>query len=92
MIERVEAALRYAACGFHTRQQRSRIVADGGVALGVRRSSLLIHSELPPPSFASSVASSGMVPILSRIVALRSRRDVRMVNRPILIEGSRHES
>jgi hypothetical protein len=60
--------------------------------LGVRRCFWLIHSELPPPSSASSVTSSGMVPILSRIVALRSRRDVRMVTDSVLIEGRAYES
>ena len=83
----MEVARSVAKCGFHTRQQRSSIVVDGGVALGVRRSFVLTHAELPPPSFASSVTSSGMVPILSRIVALRSRRDVRVVIRCALIEG-----
>jgi hypothetical protein len=34
----VEAARSVAKCGFHTRQQRSSIGTDGGVALGVRRS------------------------------------------------------
>ena len=59
-----------------------------GVWLGGSVKASLAQPEMPPPSFASSATSNWDGADLSEIVALRSRRDVRMVLRNAASRGA----